>query len=177
VQYQAALTSIKDLMFDHEMGKVSTEDYEALLAIAKSEAAQIRRNIDRLSSEFGIAGINDDLDSEIELQINRVRSTPPAIAKPLLRKIDAEIELLKGVNQTRPGTEELACLSCGRSFQAGDTFCSSCGQSLGHISVEDRGHAYCQSCGTVAQAGDAFCSKCGAALDPKLESATRDSAV
>ena len=48
-RYQAALDSIRDLMFDYEMGKVSTEDYELLLHKTKLEAAQIRQQIDRLS--------------------------------------------------------------------------------------------------------------------------------
>ena len=63
-RYQAVLASIKDLMFDYEMGKVSTEDYEPLLASSKLEAAEIRRHIDRLGQGL-VSEIDPALDARV----------------------------------------------------------------------------------------------------------------
>ena len=74
-RYQATLASIKDLMFDYEMGKVSTEDYETLLQSTKLEAAQLRQQIDRLSQGVESA-IDADLDREIETLVSQLRQSP-----------------------------------------------------------------------------------------------------
>src|SRR5688572_27411096 len=65
IRYQASLAAIKDLMFDREMGKVSTEDYEVLLSRAKIEAARIRQQIDQLD----VAAVDAPLNSSYETEI------------------------------------------------------------------------------------------------------------
>ena len=64
-RYQAVLAAIKDLMFDHEMGKVPAEDYEILLTKSKLEAARIRQQIDLLS-QSSEPELDPALDAEIE---------------------------------------------------------------------------------------------------------------
>jgi hypothetical protein len=91
-RYQAELAAIKDLMFDYEMGKVSAEDYEKLLAKAKLEAAEIRRQIDRLSHSTN-ADIEASLDVEIEKLIAQLRLNKFSGNETLLSEIDAEIQL------------------------------------------------------------------------------------
>ena len=49
------------------------------------------------------------------------------------------------------------CPSCGAAVQAGDKFCSGCGQKLEVA-------AFCPSCGAKVNAGDRFCSGCGQKL-------------
>ena len=168
-RYQAALAAIKDLMFDYEMGKVSAEDYELLLARAKLEAANIRQHIDRLSAGTEIAPA---LDTEIEMLIAEVRQQGFNGQKTLLNEeVEAEIEHLK--NLASGASEEITCPNCGKTVQADDAFCGRCGLALAEVKATNEN--ICLNCGYPFQPGDAFCVKCGAALDdtvsPKYEDA------
>jgi hypothetical protein len=90
-RYQAALAGIKELMFDYEMGKIAAEDYEALLARAKQEAAHIRRQLDH----------PPDVEANIEAMVADLRQSGLTGNKILLRQVDAEIERLKSRGETR----------------------------------------------------------------------------
>ena len=160
-RYQAALDSIKDLMFDYEMGKVSVEDYEILLHKTKLEAAHIRQQIDRLNE--GLEPSSDPvLDAEIETLVRQARSAEPNGNKTLLQEIEAEIETLKHltIDSDHAGA---ACPNCGKPYQPGDAFCTGCGQSLPQFAAEPV-QTRCPECGAPFLPDDAFCAKCGAVL-------------
>ncbi|MCB0166515.1 MAG: zinc-ribbon domain-containing protein [Anaerolineae bacterium] len=159
-QYRATLAAIKDLNFDHEMGKVSTEDYQSLLAKSKLEAARIRQAIDRLSSAE-IVEQEQALDAEIETLVAQLRQgSEPAEA--LLHEVDAEIEALKSLPPGLPTTEGRTCPHCGAALRADDKFCSSCGQAMPEPAAELADH--CSHCGYTYEPGDAFCAHCGTPL-------------
>ncbi len=155
-RYQAALDSIKDLMFDFEMGKVSAEDYELLLHKTKLEAAQIRQQIDRLS-QSQLSLIDPALDAEIETLVRQVRTAQPNGHEALLPEIEVEIESLKQLSIDHP-RGGLACPTCGKPHRPDDAFCTGCGQALPQL------EAGCPECGAPHQPNDAFCAKCGAPL-------------
>lgn len=154
-RYQAALVAIKDLMFDHEMGKTSPEDYETLLAQAKREAAEIRRQIDRLSQSGEVASVDTALSRQIESLIAQVRQEAAQQNQALLKQVDAEIELLKDVHLDGRGAAY--CPNCGAPVNPGDAFCASCGTALRQPNV-------CPQCGNPTRPDDAFCTHCGTAL-------------
>jgi predicted RNA-binding Zn-ribbon protein involved in translation (DUF1610 family) len=160
-RYRATLASIKDLMFDYEMGKVSTEDYETLLPKSKLEAAQIRQQIDRLSQGRETA-TDPALDTAIEQLVKQVRSRPFNGNEPWLQEIDAEIEALKMMT-FETEIAAFACPNCGKAYQSGDAFCTGCGQALPETTATDLGEN-CPECGAPVEADDAFCAKCGFAL-------------
>jgi hypothetical protein len=162
-RYQASLAAIRDLMFDFEMGKVTQEDYDALLTKSKLEAAQIRRQIDQMS-QSSEAEIDPDIDAEIEKLVAQLKAAPANGNEALLKEVDKEIEILKHAQD-----DTLACPSCGSVAQADDSFCSSCGQSLENVKIDK---STCSECGTPIQPDDAFCAKCGTELDNSL--ATRN---
>lgn len=155
-RYQAALDSIKDLMFDFEMGKVSVEDYELLLPKTKLEAAQIRQQIDRLSQNQ-FSQIAPALDAEIESLVRQVRTAGANGSETLLPAVEAEIEALKQVSIDHPRGGP-ACPACGKPFRPDDAFCTGCGQALPQF------EAGCPECGAPHQPDDLFCAKCGAPL-------------
>jgi len=160
-RYQATLASIKDLMFDYEMGKVSADDYETLLHRSKLEAAEIRRQIDRLSQ--GAESItNPALDAEIEALVSQLRGQQPNGNVTLQQEIESEIKSLKQL-VVQPDTDGPACPNCGKDYQAGDAFCTGCGQALPALTAADLGER-CPECGSPVEADDAFCAKCGFAL-------------
>jgi len=160
-RYYALLNSIRDLMFDYEMGKVSDEDYNSLLHKTKLDAAHIRRQIDRLE-ELGEAAADTALDAEIENMVRRQRTAPLNGNQALLKEIDAEIEAL----QTLDVDDGPACLQCGKPYQPGDAFCAGCGQSLPAVEIPPAAEVTpaCPDCGAPAHSDDAFCAKCGASL-------------
>ncbi len=172
-RYQAALAAIKELMFDYEMGKVSEEDYQPLLTKTKLEAAEIRRQIDRLSHQQANAPIDAALDAEIESLISQLRTAPPPDDQVLRREIEAEIEMLKGLDG-----DTLTCPNCGRSVGEADAFCSGCGQSLEIVAealvVAEQS---CPTCGYTIQPDDAFCAQCGAALKPTPHRETEEASL
>jgi uncharacterized OB-fold protein len=163
-RYQATLDAIKDLMFDQEMGKISTEDYERLLTKTKLEAAEIRHQIDRLSHSAA-ADKEAVLDVEIEGLISQLRTGHPNGRQTLLSEVEAEIELLKNIQLDSAQIDETACPNCGHAFFPGDAFCTACGQALPEpaVSEPDTPTGVCPGCGYVYQPDDAFCAKCGQA--------------
>ncbi len=139
VRYQVALASVKELIFDHEMGKIDEADYQPLLAKAKLDAAKIRQRIDSLQQEIPL---DATIDAEIEQQVAEVRHTPLEPDGLLLAEIDAEINQLqteikaevKRMTQQK-NTQAISdhksrCPECGYTTQPDDQFCAQCGTSL-----------------------------------------------
>ena len=158
-RYQATLASIKDLMFDYEMGKVSDEDYITLVTKSKSEAAKIRQQLDQMANSSAISSV---VDAEIEALVATIRATPYANGhQELLTHIDRDIDQLKTCNG-----HCATCCHCKGRVVIGDAFCPSCGQAQhnGHAthSLQDA----CQMCGLTVEPGDAYCAGCGVALHP-----------
>lgn len=165
-RYQAALDSIKELMFDYELGRVDAIDYESLLAKTKLEAAQIRRRIDHLTQQITL---DPALDAEIEGQVTQLKNNLPTKNKALAAEVEAEIERLKQIGG--PQSAPLTCQDCGRQLPAEAAFCSGCGQAVSQPPVASAEPVtQCPSCGYAIQADDAFCAHCGLALSqPNLQ--------
>jgi hypothetical protein len=175
-RYQATLDAIKDLMFDHEMGKSSDEDYEKLLAKSKLEAAEIRHQIDRLNHST-VADKEAALDVEIEQQVAQLRlGQLNGSSQALLAEVDAEIEALRNIQPGSAGVDEAACPQCGQAFLPGDVFCSGCGQPLPEVRAAkpDILEDVCPACGYAYRPGDTFCARCGQALNDGLQAQPRE---
>jgi hypothetical protein len=174
-RYRATLDTIRDLMFDYEMGKTSAEDYDQLLAKAKIEAAEIRRQIDRLSHTTN-AHLEATLDVEIEKLIAQIRVSRFDSYETLLNQANAEIELLKTIQLDTADLNEMTCPYCVKAYWPGDAFCSSCGQPLTQADIPPI-KTNCPVCGATCHLNDAFCAQCGVNLNPqgqsRLEAASR----
>ena len=150
----AIYTALMDAEFDRETGKLSEEDYQAVRARYMADAAQVLRQLDRLTPEAEAA-----LDAEIERAVAALRSNgkdrAPAegYAPELLAAVEAEIASL--VKHSAADVDALACPDCGQPYRPGDTFCAACGASL----VDT-----CPQCGAPHQPEDAFCVRCGTPL-------------
>lgn len=160
-RYQAALAAIRDLMFDHEMGKVSTEDYEELLAQAKLEAAEFRQQIDRLSQREAAVESDPVLEAEIETLISQTKTGLLSNGnETLLREIEAEVEALKDITLPGDAAAGAACPQCGTAYVVGDAFCTGCGYALAELATGPT----CPECQLPVEPDDAFCARCGTAL-------------
>lgn len=163
-RYEATLASIKDLMFDYEMGKVAEADYQMLLEKAKQEAANIRKNIDQRKQAS--ADLPDaELDSEIEGLILAARQNAAAVNGNLLNAVAEEIERLR---QAPAGGQTTGCPNCGSATLPGDAFCNHCGCALPVAPIAPllSQNTTCAGCGSTVKPGDAFCAVCGLALTP-----------
>lgn len=116
------LRSIKDLEFDHAMGKVSDKDFSEMSARLRGRAAGLIRQLDAGTS------YRQAIEAEIEKRVGpkpaavdagRTTSTPPVEAAP---------------NMAAPADEEQRtkiCLSCCTQNDRDARFCKGCGYQLG----------------------------------------------
>ena len=94
--------NLKDLDFEHAMGRLSEEDYSRLEADYKKDAALLLQKLDQL-------GASEGLDEEIEKEIaaRKAKFYAPIQAKETLR-----------------------CPSCGAEIIRGKKFCADCGRQI-----------------------------------------------
>ena len=168
-RYNAILASIKDLMFDYEMGKIGHEDYELLLVESKTEAARSRKQMDRLADH---STLDPTVDAEIEALVSIVRQKNGNGNRKMLLEVDQNIAQLKNGNG-----HTTACPHCYGRVMIGDSFCPCCGHSLngGQAAAIDYHRSdRCDQCGGQIQPTDTFCASCGAALTPLLNPSQLD---
>ncbi len=119
---EAMLTAIKDLEFDHAVGKIEEKDFQVLNARLRAEAIQVLKELDRY-----LGSAMEDLDAQLEAEIARRRRQIPDVAA-LEAQIEAEIAALRErTPTTTPSSDGRICPRCGSSLDADDRFCSQCG--------------------------------------------------
>jgi len=94
--------NIKDLEFEHAMGRLSDADYRRLEADYKNDAALILQKLDQL-------GASEDLDNAIEKDIAARKA---ALFAP------------------QPDRKTLRCPACGAEAVPGKKYCADCGKRL-----------------------------------------------
>lgn len=102
--YETTLLALRDLEFDHQLGVVADEDYEALHTQLMAQAATALEKSEREAA--------DDLAGRIEAAVRARRTVRRQPAQQL------------------PAKPARFCPQCGKSVDAGDQFCTSCGTSL-----------------------------------------------
>jgi hypothetical protein len=78
---EVALEAIRELEFDHSVGKIEDADFERFNRILRSRALRLIEQIDELPSgseniEENTIGLDDQLESEIAVR-RRVEEVPP----------------------------------------------------------------------------------------------------
>jgi hypothetical protein len=105
---EGAYATIKELEFDLEMGKLSTEDYETLKGQYMLEALDCMKEIDALqSNESRRESLTEkDIEDEIEQEVSQLRSSRSS------------------------KTASVFCTHCGTKASSRDRFCSQCGTRI-----------------------------------------------
>ena len=98
---EAILAALRDLDFDHGVGKVAEEDYGPLRQVLLAEAADVVSLLDEEQAK-----VEADLDARIEAEVLSVRQI------------------------LRAERDDNVCPTCGRPFSPGDLFCAGCGARL-----------------------------------------------
>jgi hypothetical protein len=146
-QREAAFQALRELNFDHKVGKISDEDFVAFEANLKLHAADTLRALDEWEAEA-----DDDLDLAMEAEIEARRAA-----------------LARGSNGH--AAESAPCPKCGSATGAADRFCANCGADLTTARVPVAAPVAtapaCAACGQPYQPGDRFCGNCGQPLAAK----------
>lgn len=126
-------TELQEIELDYAMGKLSEDDYRALVArYARSDPRELERGTSPLAADSGVG--------------------PSAGAVELEREAEAMVKHARGPIVTcpecgpRPEPQATYCSNCGRYLHR----CSSCGQEV--VAALAR---YCSNCGKPLSAPDA----------------------
>jgi hypothetical protein len=114
------LRSIKDLEFDHAMGKVSDKDFAEMGARLRGRAAGLIRQLDAGTS------YRQAIEAEIEkrVHVKKVEAKPAAAAATAATQApDASAAV--------PTSTTRLCLSCSTPNDPDARFCKGCGYQLG----------------------------------------------
>jgi len=100
---ETLLLSIKELEFDYQTGKLSSEDYQRLDQRARHQAIALLRQIEKAIPDSA------NLEAELEAAIRRQRKAVEAVA---------------------PAESAPTCPRCATALRASDNFCPKCGLAL-----------------------------------------------
>lgn len=117
---ERALTALRDLDFDHGLGKIAQEDYQPARARLLAQAADAMR----YSSD---ETLGQDLEARVlHLRRELTQGSPPDRCPACGARM-----LPRDRFCTHCGRAQAAhCPSCGAAFGREDTFCSRCGSRL-----------------------------------------------
>ncbi len=108
------LVAIKELEFDHHMGKISAEDYQRFDQRLRRQAIGYMQQIEKLAPHT--ASVDDALEAEIARYRRMIPSKPnDNLAVPAMPVAD-------GV-----ASSQHFCTQCGRPLIPGNKFCGHCG--------------------------------------------------
>lgn len=147
----ALLRAIKDIAFEHEVGKLSDADFERLDRAYRHRAKEVLRKLDEDLAPF--------LDRAERLVSEAISEEEPARA-PTGKKAKGK---KKKKEQAVPRRE---CPACGTSNAPDAAHCKECGANVVPLK--------CPACETINEADAKFCKKCAAALKPIAVEAAAD---
>jgi NADH pyrophosphatase NudC (nudix superfamily) len=117
-QRDAIYQAIRELRFDHQVGKVSEADFTAFDAQLRGRAALVLQQIDAL----GQAEADPELDASLEAEIAALRQVNSGAPAGSARLAPVAVPAGKAALNF--------CPQCGHRLQAGDRFCGKCGAAL-----------------------------------------------
>src|SRR5574341_2510077 len=123
---EAVLAALRDLDFDHGVGKVAEEDYAPLRRALLAEAAGVMSQLDEEQAKA-----EADLDARIEAEVLGVRQTLRAEREDDICPACGRRSRSGDAYCAGCGTQlNAACAGCGRAVRSTDLFCTACGAEL-----------------------------------------------
>lgn len=127
----AVMAAIKDLEFDHKVGKLSEEDFERYEQRLRRQAIGLIQQIEQVAPE------STSLDATIEAEISRrrkvqVQRPEPAVAAPRpaqVAAIPAAPLPVSAGNGLANGSPRF-CTECGARLEPQHKFCAQCGSPV-----------------------------------------------
>jgi NADH pyrophosphatase NudC (nudix superfamily) len=115
----ATLQAIKDLEFDHQVGKISEEDFQRLDARLRRQAIGLLQQIEK------VAPASASLDEQLESIIAQFRQT--AAPAPVVAASPAPVAVALPAQMVR------FCTHCGKAVQPTHNFCAHCGAAVAQV--------------------------------------------
>lgn len=161
---EQVLDALRDLDFDHAMGKITTDDYTPQRERLVQRGVALLQQLDALGVVPAPAnGTGGVLEAEMERAI-AARRQRGAGAQPA-PEAEEQIEAAIAARRKSPVAAHVAppaqaasgpaCPKCGTAARADDRFCGRCGAALPVARA-------CVQCGQALKPGDRFCGRCGA---------------
>lgn len=125
VRKEGIMAAIKDLEFDHQIGKVSEEDYQRFDARLRRQAIIYMQQIEKLAPQT--TGLEDALEGEIARQrrtANGKAAVPPA-----------KVEAAKVVAAAPTASPSRFCTTCGEPLLSNHKFCANCGTPVASVPI------------------------------------------
>ncbi len=109
-QKEQLYSSIRELSFDHSLGKISDVDFETLRIDLEAQALSTLKQLDGLQADKPIVPAVDDvgLDARIEADLQSMTAAPP------------EAKFCPACGTARPPTHRF-CSQCGGAFDTADS--------------------------------------------------------
>jgi len=110
-----ALRAIKELEFDHQMGKIAPEDFKEMTARLRARAIRLMRQLD------AGAGYRERIEKDLVKRLGDVAAgkTPEPKARAYVPSANAG-----------PSSDAKRCANCSTNNDPDAKFCKSCGQPL-----------------------------------------------
>lgn len=172
---EQAYAELKELEFDHKVGKLSDGDFEQLTRKQRAVAVAILQQLEafeepddldryidaevarRLSERNALRAASDEpsrsgAPTETQAETQETASVPASVSP----RHDSSSHDAGAAVESEPasGVRAAVCGSCGGALRAGARFCSHCGAA---VSLN------CAGCQQPLDAADRFCSRCGTA--------------
>jgi hypothetical protein len=122
------MAAIKDLEFDHQVGKVSEEDYQRFDARLRRQAIIYMQQIEKIAPQA--TGLEDALEAEIARQRR--------IANGKAADVPARVETTKVVGAAPAASSSRFCTTCGEPRLSGHKFCANCGTPVASVPIASR---------------------------------------
>jgi hypothetical protein len=118
----ALLKALKELEFDHEMGKISDADYREIGGQYRARATRVMRQLDL---DANVVDYRDLVERDVKARVqDRAAAPETPVAKPAPKAAPANEPAA-----IRPA-ERPRCAKCSTENDADAEFCKRCGQAL-----------------------------------------------
>lgn len=118
--------SIKEMEFDHSLGKISQDDYDTVRVALEAEAVDVLRRLDSLGAESEDSP-QVDLDARIESDLAALRIPAP---RPTPRPTPGPAAATAVTPADTGDAAHKFCHGCGKPRTSEYRFCPHCGQSF-----------------------------------------------
>lgn len=114
----SALRAIKELEFDHQVGKIDAADYQRLNDRLRRQAITLLQQLEQITPLS--AALDEQLEAEIAQRRQAKPTTTPArsVSTPAMQPV-----------AVATGTARF-CTQCGARIDSGFKFCANCGASV-----------------------------------------------
>jgi hypothetical protein len=121
------INALQELDFDHNLGKIPTEDYPEQRAALLQKGADILRQLDELAP---VSSSVINAESRIEKATAAGRADAGSNTPAFVDNDDDLESMIAARRKEHKGKSAGFCPKCGKPIWSADKFCPSCGKSL-----------------------------------------------